>query len=572
MMLQKSEMIVVPVLGMHRSGAALVTRMLNLLGLELGWPLLPPTHEAPRGIWEHKAFASVNQSVLGMLKVHPDGLAPRPILHAIAKATQKIPLGTASDSLQSQVGAMLEAAFRHPLWGWKDPRTVITWPLWQRLLTALGYTRIRPVVVLRHPSSCAQSMIRHGVAARAPRPRGVGLEAHLLDMWRGYHERLEAGAGEDALFLCLEDLQDPELAPAEVARLAQHLGFATPPHGPFQAAMAWLEPNPQAAPPAIPVDGETLALHARLVGRAQAQRAAFLASAPEIPAVMPPDTTPAQSADWSICVLRPLGYPHSRAFDEVGQALHAGFAELGIDAPLIGDLAHAQGTTIIIGANLLPLMPGARLPKDAIIYNLEQVDPGSPWMQEGYLTLLRKHRVWDYASQNVSRLAKLGVTVEGICEIGHAAVLERIQPAPEQDIDVLFYGSIGERRQATLDALAARGLKVMAVSNLYGHLRDDLVVRAKVVVNIHHFPAKVLEIVRLSYLMANGVPIVSEPGAEPGEDAPYAEAIAFTPYDGLVERCADLVADAQARAALGAQAQACFRARPQAEFLRGLIT
>jgi len=137
---------------------------------------------------------------------------------------------------------------------------------------------------------------------------------------------------------------------------------------------------------------------------------------------------------------------------------------------------------------------------------------------------------------------------------------------------VLFYGSIGERRQATLDALAARGLKVMAVSNLYGHLRDDLVARAKVVVNIHHFPAKVLEIVRLSYLMANGVPIVSEPGAEPGEDAPYAEAIAFTPYDGLVERCADLVADPQARAALGAQAQACFRARPQAEFLRGLIT
>jgi len=41
------------ILGMHRSGTSALTRVLNLLGMELGQPLLPPHPTNETGFWEH---------------------------------------------------------------------------------------------------------------------------------------------------------------------------------------------------------------------------------------------------------------------------------------------------------------------------------------------------------------------------------------------------------------------------------------------------------------------------------------------------------------------------------------
>ena len=39
------------VLGMHRSGTSMFTRALNLLGMELGQPLMAPQPDNPKGFW-----------------------------------------------------------------------------------------------------------------------------------------------------------------------------------------------------------------------------------------------------------------------------------------------------------------------------------------------------------------------------------------------------------------------------------------------------------------------------------------------------------------------------------------
>ena len=54
------EQIVVPILGMHRSGTSLCTRLANLLGMELGEPLQPAGPDNPKGFWENRLFQNLN--------------------------------------------------------------------------------------------------------------------------------------------------------------------------------------------------------------------------------------------------------------------------------------------------------------------------------------------------------------------------------------------------------------------------------------------------------------------------------------------------------------------------------
>src|SRR5262249_19248566 len=156
--------------------------------------------------------------------------------------------------------------------------------------------------------------------------------------------------------------------------------------------------------------------------------------------------------------------------------------------------------------------------KDAILYNLEQIDPASPWFQPGLIELFKRYAMWDYSPKNAEALDALGVKVAHIVPIGYVPELTRITPAAEPDIDVLFFGSINPRRKAILEQMVARRLRVRAVFGVYGPARDALIARARLVLNVHFYEAKVLEMVRLSYLLANRCAVLSECSADPRED------------------------------------------------------
>ena len=272
----------------------------------------------------------------------------------------------------------------------------------------------------------------------------------------------------------------------------------------------------------------------------------------------------------------PSGYPHAAAFDEVAQTLHYGLGALGIPAPIVKRVEDIQGIPIVVGANLIgrfvdTLDIADALPADTILLNLEQIDASSEWMTDNYLELLGRFRVWDYSPANADRLAQLGVHVEGICGIGHVPQLERIAQDVEEDIDVLFYGGMNERRQSVLNSLREKGLNVVVAANCFGQARDDLVSRAKVVLNIHFYEAKVLEMVRISYLLANGQCVVSETGVDSEEEVIFRDAIAFSSYEGLVEKCVELVEDHPQRARIAAEAKSLFSSMKQSEILTRLL-
>jgi hypothetical protein len=61
------------------------------------------------------------------------------------------------------------------------------------------------------------------------------------------------------------------------------------------------------------------------------------------------------------------------------------------------------------------------------------------------------------------------------------------------------------------------------------------------VLNVHFYEAKVLEIVRISYLLANRCAVLSETSSDPREDESLAGGVAFAEYGDLEKAAHELV-------------------------------
>lgn len=255
------------------------------------------------------------------------------------------------------------------------------------------------------------------------------------------------------------------------------------------------------------------------------------------------------------------------AFNEVAEALHHGLLALGHDSVLTNRLDLDERRTIVLGGNLL-VQYALEPPKNPIFYNLEQLGDDLPWMtMPEFVDLFRRYPTWDYSQANVEYLAALGLPRPTYVPIGYVPELTRIAPAPE-DIDVLFYGALNGRRYAVLRDLHDRGLRVKWLSAIYGPIRDAWIARSKIVLNIHYWEAKIFEITRVSYLLANKRAVVSETGADSTLERDLQSGIAFADYDGLVDRCVELVNDERARHELAERGYQAFSARDQAAILQ----
>ena len=154
-------------------------------------------------------------------------------------------------------------------------------------------------------------------------------------------------------------------------------------------------------------------------------------------------------AKYHLAIIRPQGYAHSDAFFEVAASLQAALLALGHTVVIDENTIDAQATTIVLGAHLLEQREVAMLPASVIVYNLEKLDSVS--LPRWYLGVAERCRIWDYSPLNLSRWRSVPCLAPPLLvEIGYDAVLRRIQPAPVQDIDVLFYGSRNERRNHIL--------------------------------------------------------------------------------------------------------------------------
>jgi hypothetical protein len=281
------------------------------------------------------------------------------------------------------------------------------------------------------------------------------------------------------------------------------------------------------------------------------------------------DGTKDAGPGWRVIVPYRPAYVHLAALQELVDAVVHGLRELGQTVELAAAGPEVPENAILVGAHLLSPEECDGIPDRAIVYNSEHVN--SRWMGAHYRALLGRCVVWDYSLDNAGMLRdQLGKPVRYV-RLGYVPVFTRVTPATAEDIDVLFYGSLTERRNAMLVALRGAGLLVHFGFGVYGKERDALIARAKLVLNVHaHLPGA-FEIVRVAYLLANRKAVICE--CNPGEriDPDLEDGMVAARYEDILARTIELVTDTPRRQAIGARGFAVFAQRDQAAFLRGAL-
>ncbi|WP_321950212.1 CgeB family protein [Burkholderia cenocepacia] len=277
--------------------------------------------------------------------------------------------------------------------------------------------------------------------------------------------------------------------------------------------------------------------------------------------------------DYNLCIVRPRGYAHAGAFTELAEVIAYGLEDLGHAVHFNENSMMSDARNILIGCHLADPRVTEHVPDDTIVVNTEQLHVDEQAWNQNIYRWASRYETWDYSARNLAKLRGLGIGHARYLKLGFHPKLRRIPDDVEQDIDVLFYGTIGPRRAAILDALQARGLNVGIVSGgIYGAERDAFIARAKVVLNLHHYASHIFEVVRAFYLMTNGKAIVGEVSPTTSVDPDYAHGFRAAPYDGLVDACVQLVHDTAQRRRLEAAALDTIGRIPQAKSLAPLLS
>lgn len=234
-------------------------------------------------------------------------------------------------------------------------------------------------------------------------------------------------------------------------------------------------------------------------------------------------------------------YVHAHAFDEISIALVAALRRLGVDVEVTHDCAQGHARVLVLAPHLQSLPDLRRLDNDAILYTWEPMGWSHVVFMKPELTsLMSGFVVWDYSRNNVKTWRSLGARRVVHVPFGYDRALEQF-PAPQGEpvVDVLFYGSLNERRKAILESLTGRGLRVKWLFGVYGQERDAWIARSRLVLNMHAHEGQILELPRLAYLWANRVPVVTETNPDTEDSLRMTGTMITAPYDELVDRVAE---------------------------------
>ena len=197
------------VLGMHRSGTSSTTRVLNLLGAELGSRLLPPVaRDNEKGFWESQDAFEIDELLLAGLgrTWHDVRTMPEGWLESAA----------ACDARAAITRFIQKEFATSPLWAVKDPRLCRLAPVWLRALAECG---VAPglLFVVRHPLEVAASL----------QARNGWSRSHSLLLWTQHLLEAERATRGCPRVMVTYD-QILEDWPGSMARVSRTLGVAWP--------------------------------------------------------------------------------------------------------------------------------------------------------------------------------------------------------------------------------------------------------------------------------------------------------------------------------------------------------
>ncbi len=230
---------------MHRSGSSFATSVFQRLGMSLGpFELLGANESNPHGHFEAAPIVALAQklqsSALGF-----DGDFPRDRagLQRFVEGGGKWPADSESLARQRHRGRRLiqQLVASGPVTGFKDPRTVLTWPYWESVLKDFPGLRVAALFLLRSPHEIAMSMFQRSRGDCSYEDALDVTAVHfrrmkqIFDQWPGnravlqFEPRAFARRAPAAAAMCglewdpagLADLYDPQSRHHSPVRIAQ---------------------------------------------------------------------------------------------------------------------------------------------------------------------------------------------------------------------------------------------------------------------------------------------------------------------------------------------------------------
>ncbi|MEW6531393.1 MAG: hypothetical protein AB1473_11190 [Thermodesulfobacteriota bacterium] len=196
------------VLGMHRAGTSALTRVINLLGVDLGHDFLEPTADNPAGYWEHRVIYHIHERMLNALGRTWHTLFPFP---------QNWWKDETIDPYRKQIVRALQQDFSgSALWGIKDPRMCRLMPLWIDVLQELESDPYF-IIMFRHPEEVAKSLAERD---------GFSQDKCLLLWLIHFIESERETRGYPRVFVSFDSLMEDSRT--ETVRISETLGLEWP--------------------------------------------------------------------------------------------------------------------------------------------------------------------------------------------------------------------------------------------------------------------------------------------------------------------------------------------------------
>jgi hypothetical protein len=238
--------------------------------------------------------------------------------------------------------------------------------------------------------------------------------------------------------------------------------------------------------------------------------------------------------------------PRPFVFTEPALCLCGALRQAGWAAPHQINEAASSAVAVVLGAGpaLVQFLSG-RDPRRTVVFNLEQLGSGAALAHAAYQRQLGDWVVADYNPANVAYLKALHGADAPVFEwplLPDPALRFLRETAPQKLVDVLFYGTLNERRQLVLNRLQAAGLTVEVVNGAYAWELAPALQRARLVLNVHFYETRLFPVTRLLQPFANGVPVVCETSVLPGYGDWWSSGIVFADYEDLTVACLALLA------------------------------
>lgn len=154
------------IIGMHRSGTSVVSRLSSLLGMKISNYLVPSDIANERGYWESQRLVELNEQLLSSLE--SSWFDPRPLPKEDLLSKAEGPIGTAAIEL------LLDEMNTDGKWVFKDPRLCRLLPFWLDVVKKIG-GKVSFLLPYRHPMEVAASL-----AKRDTFPVDMGLHLWLI--------------------------------------------------------------------------------------------------------------------------------------------------------------------------------------------------------------------------------------------------------------------------------------------------------------------------------------------------------------------------------------------------------